>query len=729
VNHLPQLGARESAKLAPADKIDLVCDEFEAAWTRGETPRIEDFLDRCDAPVRELLLAELLLVDREFRIKRGGSASRREYQHRFPDYSTVIDGLEFATIDDRVGRSSSAFRARSAPVSAGKLAHFELLEELGSGASGTVWKARDTRLRRIVAVKIPRQERLSGPERERFLREGQACAQLRHPNIVAVHEVGEERGRVFIVAEFIDGVNLREWLNQNRPKPREAAELAAQLAEALHHAHELGVIHRDLKPANVLIDSTGRPHITDFGLAKWTTDSAGMTVEGNILGTPAYMSPEQARGNAGNVDRRTDVYGLGALLYELLTGQPPFQGDMAAVVHQVVHDEVRAPRRITSTIPRDLETICLKAMDKEPSRRYPSAQEMAVDLRRYLRGEPILARRTSLTEKSWRWLRRHPAAAVSILLAIGVAVAAVAITSLKNENYALQGYRSVEIDTDPAGARVAMVPIDDRTGEPSTDASSVLLPGGLTPLRISLKPGDYFVEACLPNEVGPPDFAEAYRTVPNGVLSKRQMQLNRQRGDAEELVRINVAILRASDVLKGMIVVPVAEKYRIKNPLLPKVLFVDSRETRPSDNPIEKTPSQPAEPAGESSVEITLADAKHLAELRGKRLPSASEYDAILEYVRGHRLSNASDDDATDPDSFGGYPEWTTTKYDFVGLGSSAALTALRAMYVLKGNGDSAEISGLLRLPDGTLVASPENNSPMIGFRGVHSASPRFLEW
>ena len=339
MNRAPQLDGSESAKLPPTDQIDLVCDAFEDAWSRGERPQIEDFLDRCDAPAKELLLAELLLVDREFRIKRGEIAGRQDYQQRFPGYSTIIDALEFATIDDRGRKGSFASRVQTTATAGSKLAHFELLEEIGSGASGTVWKARDTRLRRIVAVKMPRQERLAIPERERFLREGQACAQLRHPNIVAVHEVGEDHGRVFIVAEFIEGLNLRQWLDQRRPKPREAAELAAQLAEALHHAHEQGVIHRDLKPANVLIDSDGRPHVTDFGLAKWTTDSAGMTVEGNILGTPAYMSPEQARGDAVHVDRRSDVYGLGALLYEMLTGQPPFQGDVTAIVHQVIHDE------------------------------------------------------------------------------------------------------------------------------------------------------------------------------------------------------------------------------------------------------------------------------------------------------------------------------------------------------------------------------------------------------
>jgi serine/threonine protein kinase len=382
VNDRPQLDASQpiegprSTDIAAADQIDVQCDEFEAAWLRGESPQIETYLECCGESARERLLTDLLLVERELRITHGETASRLDYQLRFPRYSTVINCLEFPTIDDRSHTRSAAIDRSSPPLPGTRFMHFELIEELGSGASGAVWKAKDSRLRRTVAIKIPRQDRLTGVERDRFLREGQACAQLRHPNIVVVHEVGDERGRVFIVAEFIDGLNLRDWMNQRQPNPRQAAELTAELAEALHHAHEHGVIHRDLKPANVLVDSNGRPHVTDFGLAKWTTDTAVMTVEGNILGTPAYMPPEQARGEASQVDRRADVYGLGALLYEMLTGRPPFEGDVAAIVHQVIHDDPCPPHKVASAVPRDLETICVKSMEKSPSRRYPSAQEM-----------------------------------------------------------------------------------------------------------------------------------------------------------------------------------------------------------------------------------------------------------------------------------------------------------------------------------------------------------------
>jgi serine/threonine-protein kinase len=430
-----------SSEIATADWIDCVCDEFESLWCRGDEPQIEDFLDQCEPNLRDWLLAELLLVEGDLRAQRGEKSNREEYQKRFPEYTTVIEALDFPTIYD--GNRKEGIRSLARIRPGDRLAHFVLLEQLGAGNSGTVWKSRDTRLGRVVAIKIPKQEILSFQERERFVLEGQASAQLKHPNIVAVYEIGEDRGRAFIAAEFIDGLNLREWLLQYRPSLTNTAELAAQLAEAAHHAHEQGVIHRDLKPANVLIDAEGHPHITDFGLAKWLTKNAHLTTEGNVLGTPAYMSPEQARGESSQVDRRSDVYALGAILYEMLTRRPPFEGEMASVVHQVINEEPLRPREVRSTIPRDLETICLKAMEKDPSRRYPTTQEMAVDLRRYLRGEEILARRINILAKSWRWIRRRPAVAAAFALA-AVAISATIIAGIfAEQNRELLGLKKV----------------------------------------------------------------------------------------------------------------------------------------------------------------------------------------------------------------------------------------------------------------------------------------------
>ena len=246
----------------------------------------------------------------------------------------------------------------------------------------------------------------------RFYTEAEAAANLDHPGIVPIYEVGQHEGQHYFSMGFVEGQSLAQRLADGPLPAREAAELIAGSAEAIEYAHQRGVIHRDLKPANILLDASGNPRVTDFGLAKKVEGDSGLTGSGQIMGTPSYMPPEQAGGKRGEVGPAADVYALGATLYALVTGRPPFQAATAMdTVLQVVSDEPVPPRRLNASIPRDLETICLKCLEKEPARRYASAAALAEDLRRYLAGEPILARRGSAPERAWRWCHRNPAVA------------------------------------------------------------------------------------------------------------------------------------------------------------------------------------------------------------------------------------------------------------------------------------------------------------------------------
>jgi WD40 repeat protein len=314
---------------------------------------------------------------------------------------------------------------------------YEVLCELGRGGMGVVYKARQVALNRVVALKMIRGGAGAGADQlERFRAEALAAARLRHPNIVQVYEVGEHDGLPFIALEFVEGGSLAARLAKGPRPPAEAAALVALLARAMHEAHAKGVVHRDLKPANVLLDSSGSatsgveiPKVADFGLAR-LLDEAGQTYTGQILGTPSYMAPEQAAGLTKEVGPLTDVYALGAILYECLTGRPPFRGaDAHDTLRQVRTQEPVAPSHLTPGVPRDLETICLKCLQKEPAQRYAGALDLADDLDRFLDGRPVLARPVGRAGRLWRWARRNPALATAGAVAfLGLLVAVVTLS-------------------------------------------------------------------------------------------------------------------------------------------------------------------------------------------------------------------------------------------------------------------------------------------------------------
>ena len=315
---------------------------------------------------------------------------------------------------------------------------YEILEVLGQGGMGVVHKAWQTELKRFVALKMVLTDQAGGEGLARFRIEAEASARLQHPNIVQVHEVGERKGRPYLALEFVNGGSLAQKLNGSPLAPRDAARLVETLAHAMHYAHQRGIIHRDLKPSNILLSYGGDasqngplvsavPKITDFGIAKLTIGGSDQTRTGSILGTPSYMAPEQAGGRTKDVSTAVDVYALGAILYELLTGRPPFRGaTVAATLQQVLTEEPSSPRRDRPHLPRDLETICLKCLEKQPRQRYVGALDLAEDLRRFLADEPILARATPVWQHALKWARRRPAAAA---LAIVSALSAILLVA------------------------------------------------------------------------------------------------------------------------------------------------------------------------------------------------------------------------------------------------------------------------------------------------------------
>ncbi|QEH37686.1 Serine/threonine-protein kinase PknB [Aquisphaera giovannonii] len=408
--------------------LGLILRHQRHAWRRGERARVAAYLDqhaalgRDPAAVLDLIYNEVLL-----REEAGEVPLLEEYIAEFPGLAPelrlqfeVEDAIRGGRLNDAEDEPTLADRSvvRSAlprPVIPG----YEILEELGRGGMGVVHRARQLRLNRIVAIKtILAGDHATPQAAARFLAEAEAVARLQHPNIVQIFALGEHEGRPYFEMEYVPGGSLAGRMRGQAWAPRDAAQTVEILARAIHEAHEIGIIHRDLKPANILMTADGAPKIADFGLAKWVEVETGLTKSEWIVGSPHYMAPEQAGGTGGReaVGRAADVYSLGAILYELLTGQPPFRGaTVLETLEQVKFAAPHFPSRLRPSLPRDLVTVCLKCLEKQPLRRYAGADILAEELRRFLEGRTIQARRPALPERAWRWARREPALALLAL--------------------------------------------------------------------------------------------------------------------------------------------------------------------------------------------------------------------------------------------------------------------------------------------------------------------------
>jgi tetratricopeptide (TPR) repeat protein len=442
--------------LADWKRIDALCDDFETACRAGKRPNMADLLDDVQGPAQDRLFRELLALELEACQGRGERPEARVYRERFPAHGQAIDEVFLGLTWNGPTLLGVGQRARSGqfPSASGskltefgsdlpraelnplvlealRLEGYEVRGELGRGGMGVVYLARKVALNRLCALKMVLAGGHAGAAAlGRFRAEAEAVARLRHPDIVQIYHVGEAEGLQYLELEYLPGGGIDQALDGSPWTAATAARQVEIIARAIAEAHRQGIVHRDLKPANILLDGNGRPKVADFGLAKMLDSDDGLTKTRSVLGSPCYMAPEQAAGDASLVGPTTDVYALGAILYELLTGRPPFRAATPLeTLAQVKETEPVPPSRLQPGLRGEIETICLKCLEKSPARRYGSAEALAEDLRRFLAGEPILAHPASSWERAWKWARRRPALAgalavstAAILLLLGGAL-------------------------------------------------------------------------------------------------------------------------------------------------------------------------------------------------------------------------------------------------------------------------------------------------------------------
>lgn len=522
------------------------------------------------------------------------------------------------------------------------IAHFEILDVVGEGSFGTVYKAKDTVLHRTVAIKVPRQGRIAPDSMSSFLKEARAAAGIKHPNVVQVHEIGIHDELPYIVSDLIDGVSFSSWLKTNKPNPDQCASIVKSACEALQSAHDRGIIHRDLKPGNMLLDLKGNPHITDFGLAKSDANDMTVTREGVVLGTPAYMSPEQAS-DSRSVTAQSDVYSMGVVLYECLTGKKPFTAtDTRTVIYQVLTADPVAPRQLNKSIPRDLETICLHAMEKSPDKRYKSAGEMAMDLDRYLKGQPIHAKPVSGLQKLYRWGKRNLALSTSIImLAIfsGIILTLALGNGPSNDGTVRASIScSLPAETDSSLAKLEWVFLPLGPGRiPNRDKAIRPRENKMT-VDVKLLPGEYLVSV---HAIGI-GFHEVYRLVPESPKQgSGNYSCNSFKYDNDKVLLPKITILPNETVTNDLAFVEGGEylagkegnvfspptKFEIKDFYIERTEVTFDRYTASMSLPVIYSNDASLPKGNFPIVGVTWYQAAHFAEQNGLRLLNEIEWE------------------------------------------------------------------------------------------------------
>ena len=769
----PEFGSSRDELSSQKELIERACAQFKTASRAGRRPEIEEFVEQFPNLDRRVLVEKLITLEVELQGTRDETLTfdaRQQppsldgYYQRFPEATPILDALRQKWMQSpstspemelphTVELPPHLVAVQPAAHAPGRrIQQFELQAFLGQGGFGVVWRAHDQNLQRDVALKFPRPDRLNDSNRAQFLEEARSAAKLRHPNIVAIYEVGEHDGEIYIVSELVDGITLKSWSQAHALSPTAAARTIAKLATAVQHAHEQGIVHRDLKPANVLVDKQGEPHIADFGMAKRDhVDATPAHLPGQLLGTPAYMAPEQARGDHDAIDARTDVYALGAILYELLTADRPFHGDTALLLEQVQHTVPKAPRLIKPDIPQELEAICLRCLAKESAERYPTAQALADDIHLFLAGEAIPGIPVAMPRRVRKWCYRHRRFVMAIALTF-----CVAMTVAGSVAWQFRGTRPIPIDvrevqfiTEPAGSEITAVAIDPKTGEP--DSTRIHNAQGRTPLVMQLPPGDYLIVAALDET----RFNEVYRHVPP-YDETVPFGHNHQRWNKGPSGVINVATIPIppADMISGM--APIAATERLVEPLRRNektsrvwrvpAFYVDRRETTIQDlreSAIRKygakdwemlLKTHPTADPGPGPVP-KVSGMSWIAKLEalGKRLPSAPEMYYLAHVVCPQPPAQAPNVAATDECTLpergtieglhSGLLEWTSTKIGGPFTGYTANNDLNDAWGLLRATGGAAAVAGKSSSTGFQSTYLPHENVATI--RGVRSVRPR----